>query len=185
LTPIALLHVCQESRQEAKTNYPFRNLGYFQLPGWWVNWGTDIFYLDFSTCVKFNDDFNVAGESRDFIRHLILPSRLFDIHPRYYADTIIFMIFRRVEDITVIMVEGPRTPNVAELITLEEAAERNSVAASIICSSEISRMESRLQEFKRRVGRRWPARPVPEFRLMAMDRVDGVNMGNSLISFRV
>lgn len=135
--------------------------------------------------MKFNDDFESAGKARRFIRHLVLPSRLFAMHPRNYADTLLFMVFGCVEDVTVVMVEGPRTLSAAELITLERAAERNHVAARLVGSPEICELESRLLEFKKRVGKRWPARHVPEFRLMAMDRLDGVNMANSFISFRI
>jgi hypothetical protein len=170
----SLLRVCRESRQEAQKNLPFRDVGRFSVGYRLVNWDIDIFYFDFKMCLCIHSDLGVAADYCRKIRHLVLPSRIFEEHPTPYAATIICAIFTNVEDVAVIMIEGLKTSSAAELITLREATERNIELASLISSAEIDDMELRLQDFKAMVAKRWYGRPAPEFRLMAMDRVDGI-----------
>ena len=134
--------------------------------------------------MRLHDRRHVLGGGNLFIKNLVLPSRLFGDHPHEYARTI-FELFELVEDVTIVVVEGPRTDRDAELISLREAAERNHVARALIDSKEVKALEARLESIGELWRKKNPGKSVPVFRVMAMDRRDGTNMANSLISFRI
>lgn len=185
LAVLSLLRVCKESRAEAqKIQWREHTAHLWHSRANFVKLDTDFIYLDFIACVRLRHNRNSMAGVERLVKHLILPSRLFDDHPQDYAEAI-FEMAEVVEDVTVIMVEGPRTAAHAELITLRQAAERNRVAASLIDSTEVKALEMRLNKLKEWLGKRNTTVPVPTFRIMAMDRRDGTTMANSFISFRI
>lgn len=185
LAVLSLLRVCHESRAEAqKVQWREHAAHLWQSRANLIKLDTDYIYLDFITCVRLRHDGRLLAGVERLVKHLILPSRLFDDHPRDYARAM-FEVAEFVEDVTVIVVEGPRTAAHAELITLGQAAERNRVAASLIDSTEVKTLEGRLKKIGEWWGKMHPTVSVPKFRIMAMDRRDGTTMANSFISFRI
>ena len=185
LAVLSLLQVCHESRTEAqKVQWRNHAAHLWHSRANLIKLDTDLIYLDFIACVRLrHDGHSLAGVER-LVKHLILPSRLCDNHPQDYARDV-FEVAEFVEDVTVVMVEGPRTTAHAELITLRQAAERNRVAANLIGSTEVEALEARLKKIEEWWAKRNPTVPVPKFRIMAMDRREGTTMANSLISFRI
>ena len=185
LAVLSLLRVCHESRAEAqKINWREHTTPFWHSRAQVVKFDTDRIYLDFITCIRLRDNRHSLTGTEWLVNHLVLPSRLFDDHPHDYARAM-FELFKFVDDVTVVMVEGPRTSANAELITLKQAAERNYVAASLIGSAEVQSLEARLEKIKEWLRKKNRCESVPTFRIMALDRTDGTNMANSFISFRI